>query len=363
MAGSSEQFQGQQELENLLAEFVNVKSGREETPGDPNSHARLVELSTAIFEQFALVLENQVKKGKAVGDLVKKKDALLLAAKCHPEQAKLRAAINAKKLPQLDVIMKQTESGRNPFFSGPRHAQFLQWLKDAPDAAFAKDCKGLADNIVKLPASFVCPNLLLLQLSNLVKHRQKLHSDRGVLASGRTDSEGNTLVESLLSEAITPMIKATPAFSSLTTVAALDKADFAVKLVEMLQLLDGFSNFQKMHLDVLQSVKSELAACLRMSAPLYREIGEACIPTSHSAFIEISGDDALNITVTELNADLWQTLFPLGLEILAREDSLSAGGSEAMFLGGDGAASIPEKEGDLRLSNASSISLAPSQDS
>jgi hypothetical protein len=327
MASSNERLKGQSDIENSLNEFIRIQSGKEETVNDPNSHSAIAGLSADIFIMLIGIEEKNIKKGQVIQHLVKNKDALLLLAKCHPDQKQLRKDITDKKFLQLDVIMRQMESGRNPLFSGPRHKQFIQWQKDLPPAAFAKDCNNLANNMSTPKANFASPNLLLLQLNNLVKWCEKSLTSQSIPQES-ANSFKKDLVTDLLKNAITPMIKAMPTIASPSSnVSAANQADFAIKLVDMLQILDKLTNsFNDEHIALIQAVITELTRCLRMSTDLYKEISATFIPQAFEpGTLVMTDEDPLNTTISELEPELWLKIFPQGLPALPEASSISVG--------------------------------------
>lgn len=343
MVNPSERLKGQDDIENSLEEFIRIQSGKEETIDDPNSHHAITTLSTDIFVMLIDIEEKDVKKGAVIQKLVKNKDAFLLLAKCHPDQQQLRKDINDKRYLQLDVIMKQMETGlghRMPIFSGQRHKAYIQWLKDSPEEAFAKDCINLAKHMPAPKANFVCPNLLLLRLSNLVQH--KITQLSQLTHSLEDTARKYNWAPELFKDAITPMIKAMAMISlSSSKVSSADQADFAVKLVSMLQILKPLFNDECFAL--AQNVSSELAECLRMKTDLYKEISAVCLSQPEdSGVMEMTDGDPLNETVSELLPELWENIFPGGLPALKiSAESISVGGANLLYTQADDTSQEP----------------------
>ena len=124
------------------------------------------------------------------------------------------------------------------------------------------------------------------------------------------------------------MIKAMPTIASPSSnVSAANQADFAIKLVDMLQILDKLTNsFNDEHIALIQAVITELTRCLRMSTDLYKEISATFIPQAFEpGTLVMTDEDPLNTTISELEPELWLKIFPQGLPALPEASSISVG--------------------------------------
>jgi hypothetical protein len=268
---------------------------------------QLVDLSREICGEFSTVEKGQLVQGDVINGLVAKKIALFTLIKNHPDENQFKSDWKAGLYPELEYLLT-LGSEKTDDFDVTRLCDFGKWAALTPAQALISDFNSYARNVSDCnPGDFVCANMLLVRLEKLLRQ----------VASAKEESLDTRVIltESLLKEALIPMLKDTVGTAwGYLMVSAGAKLNFSLVVILMLQVLNAFTcygqraGFNLDHCEILDEVKPELRLCLATHPVLYDKVSRAW-PSSNAISNSNTPLFVDKISASSSDKAMWVTMF------------------------------------------------------